>query len=262
MLVGFYLPDKGDIKIYGESIYKKPELVKRYVRIPFLISDPRFTVYETLKLTAKFWGIKNWKEEIEYWMEYFDLVKEKDTEIQKLSTGNQQRVRIIGGILSRPKLLILDEITNGLDLESVNKLIDMLKKLNRDYNIAILFASHIFPHVERLCKRVIILYYGKLLADGPLDELIKQAQLKEYITLQTIEKLPDHIFETLRKKFDIIKINNTTYKIVCDDASKTLKELAKFLAEHPTIDQYIKDIGMKKIGLDDIYAYFVAKQSS
>ena len=100
MLVGFYLPDKGDIKIYGESIYKKPELVKRYVRIPFLISDPRFAVYETLKLTAKFWGIKNWKEEVEYWMEYFDLVKEKDTEIQKLSTGNQQRVRIIGGILS------------------------------------------------------------------------------------------------------------------------------------------------------------------
>ncbi len=66
LIIGFYLPDEGDIKLFEESIYKNPELVRKYIRIPFLIEDPRFTVYEVLKLTAKFWGVKNRKEKIEY----------------------------------------------------------------------------------------------------------------------------------------------------------------------------------------------------
>ncbi len=259
LLIGFYLPDKGDVKVYGESIYKNPKLVEKYIRIPFILEDPRFSVWEVLSLTAKFWGVKNWKEEVNYWLEFFELEKEKNTQIQKLSTGNYQKVRIIGALLSKPKLLLLDEITNGLDIIAANKLLDLLRKLNKEENISIIFASHIFSHVEKLCKRVLIIYKGKLLADDTIENLVRKAKLKEYLTIKTKEPLPNELVEKISKQFELVKVDEKTYKIVCEDASRELKRFAKFLAENPLMDQFIENIEIKEVTLEDVFAYFVSK---
>lgn len=136
----------------------------------------------------------------------------KKTQIQKLSSGNYRKVEIIGALISEPKILLLDEITNGLDIISANKLIEKLKEINKEHNISILFASHIFSHVEKLCKRVIILYNGRILADDTLENLIKIANLKEYITLKTKEKIPKDLFDKLSERFEIIKIDKKHIK--------------------------------------------------
>jgi ABC-2 type transport system ATP-binding protein len=259
LIVGFYLPDDGDVKVYGESIYKNPKLVQEYVRIPFLLEDPRFSVYETLKLTAKFFGVKDYKEKIDYWLKYFELEKDRNTQIQKLSMGNYRKVQIIGSLISDPKLLILDEITNGLDLITVNKLIETLKKVNEERSVSILFASHIFSHVEKLCPRVIILYNGRILADDSIENLKKKARLKEYITVETKEPLPQNLFNKISESFEIIHVEENIYKIVCEDASQELRSFSRFLVENPEVDQLIKDISIKETDLEDVFAYFVAK---
>lgn len=262
LILGFYLPDKGDIKLYGESIYKNSKLVQKYIRIPFLLDDPRFTVYETLMLTAKFFRVKNYKEKIEYWLEFFNIEHEKDTQLQKLSTGNLQKIRIIGALISEPKLLLLDEITNGLDLITVANLLEILKSINKKYEVSIMFASHIFTHIEKLCRRVIILYNGKILADDNITTLKKKAQLKEYITIRTKDPLPELLLNKIKDNFTIVRSGNVIYKIVTDDASKELRNFAKFLSENQELDIYIEDIRIKEISLDDIFAYYVSEFKS
>ena len=262
LLIGFYLPDKGDVKLFGKSVYKNPDLIRKYVRTPFLIEDPRFTVYEVLKLTSKFFGVKNWKEKIEEWLNFFEIEDEKNTEIQKLSSGNYQKVRIIGALISEPKLLLLDEITNGLDLMAANKLIELLKKVNKEYNVSILFASHIFSHVEKLCERVIIIHRGKVLADNKIENLIKEAKLKEYITIKTNSGFPKDFLELLKKDFEVINISENLYKIVCNNASEELKKFIKILSNFSTLNQYIEEIKIKEITLEDVFAYFVSSVAS
>ncbi len=131
--------------------------------------------------------------------------------------------------------------------------------MNKEHKVSILFASHIFPHVEKLCERIIILYNGKILADDKLENLIRKAKLKEYITIKTKEPLPKELFDKLKEKFEIVQTDGNVYKIVTDDASKELKNFAKFLSENPLIDQFIEDIGIKEISLEDVFAYFISK---
>ena len=92
--------------------------------------------------------------------------------------------------MSKPKILILDEITNGLDLQSANNLINLLKKLNKEEKITILFASHIFDHIRKLCNKILILYKGKVLAYDTIENLRKEANLMEYISIKTKSPIP------------------------------------------------------------------------
>ncbi len=261
LLLGIYLPDSGDVKIYGESIYKNPGLIKKYVRIPYLVSNPRFTVYEILKLTSMFWNVKNYEEKINYWLEYFGLEKEKDVQYQKLSTGNQVKLEIIGAMLSDPKILLLDEITNGLDVITVEKVLSLLKSLSKDFGVSILFASHIFDHVEKLCNRVIILYNGRILADDDVSTLKKVAGVKEYLTIKTREEIPENFLSTMKEKFEIVQTESNVYKILSDDASASLKELSRILSENPILKEVIESIDIKKVDLEDVFAYFVSLEN-
>ena len=96
LLVGLYLPDKGDVRVYGESIYKNPEIIRKYIRIPLILRDPRFSVYESLMLTAKFWGVKNWKEEIDKWLEFFELTEDKNTQLQSSLQEIEEKLKLLG----------------------------------------------------------------------------------------------------------------------------------------------------------------------
>jgi zinc transport system ATP-binding protein len=147
----------GTIKILGEEIKKKKSKVFKSIGyIPQKNTvDQNFpaTVEEIVSLGINVIG-KTSKEKIALALETVDLLAQKDRRIGELSGGQQQRVLIAKAMVNDPKLLILDEPATGIDLEMQNKFYSLLKKLNQENKITIIWASHDLDAVNRLATNV------------------------------------------------------------------------------------------------------------
>lgn len=89
----------------------------------------------------------------------------------QLSGGQRQRAMIAAAFITRPKLLILDEPTTALDVTVQAQIIDLLKKLNRDCGVSMLFISHDLRVVRRLCKKVAVMYHGEIVEQGETEDI-------------------------------------------------------------------------------------------
>ena len=147
----------GTIKILGEDIKKKNSKVfKNIGYIPQQKTvDQNFpaTVEEIVSLGINVMG-KTSKEKIALALETVGLLAQKDRRVGELSGGQQQRVLIAKAMVNDPKLLILDEPATGIDLEMQNKFYSLLKKLNQENKITMIWASHDLDAVNRLATSV------------------------------------------------------------------------------------------------------------
>jgi zinc transport system ATP-binding protein len=147
----------GTIKILGEDINKKnSQVFKSIGYIPQRTTvDQNFpaTVEEIVSLGISVMG-KASKEKIDLALEAVGLLAQKDRRVGELSGGQQQRVLIAKAMVNDPKLLILDEPATGIDLEMQNKFYSLLKMLNQENKITIIWASHDLDAVNRLATRV------------------------------------------------------------------------------------------------------------
>jgi ABC-2 type transport system ATP-binding protein len=104
-------------------------------------------------------------------LDYVGLSEARYRKSDTNSTGMKQRLKLASAIVHDPKLLILDEPTNGMDPKGRQELIDMARDLAREKGMSLLFSSHLLPDVEAVCDHVMVMGGGKLLASGRLDEL-------------------------------------------------------------------------------------------
>ncbi len=253
LILGYYLPTKGKVKIFEKDIEEHPEVVKKFVRFPLLITySPRMKLIEALKETAVYFGAENWREHLEELIDIFNLRLELDKQIQKLSSGNRRKAQIVGALLLKPRILLLDETTNGLDVNSVIELIEQLKEINRKFKTTIIFASHIMDHVEMLCERVIILK-RKILADGNMKELKEKADIKEHIRLKFSQEVDVKLNLPFVEDFE--KVNRFEYVVFCMDVQEALVNVIKYLAQRNLL-KYLERIETKRVTLKDIFAYF------
>jgi zinc transport system ATP-binding protein len=147
----------GIVKIFGEDIKNKNRRIfKRVGYIPqkkTIEQNFPATVEEIVSLGITITG-KISREKIASALETVDLLREKDRRIGELSGGQQQRVLIAKAMVNNPKLLILDEPVTGIDLDAQNKFYSLLKKLNQEDRITIIWASHDLDAVNRLATSV------------------------------------------------------------------------------------------------------------
>jgi zinc transport system ATP-binding protein len=147
----------GTIRILGEDIKKKNSKIFKnigYIQQKKTV-DQNFpaTVEEIVSLGISVTG-KNSKEKIDLALETIGLLAQKDRRVGELSGGQQQRVLIAKAMVNDPKLLILDEPATGIDLEMQNKFYSLLKKLNQENKITIIWASHDLDAVNKLATSV------------------------------------------------------------------------------------------------------------
>lgn len=167
-------PSAGKIMVMGHEVLRHPAAVRR--SLGFLSATtalyPRLTVRETLR----FFGRLNRTDhdDLERWVEglieRFALRELADSRVERLSTGQRQRVSIARAMAHDPPLLILDEPTNGLDVLASLELRHTLEELRTDSK-TILFSTHVMPEAEKLCDRIAILHRGRILACDTLEGL-------------------------------------------------------------------------------------------
>lgn len=171
-VLGLYTPTSGIIKIDGIDIKKSFENAIR--KVGAIIENPdmynSLTGYKNLELFLLLNGIKN-KNKIQEVANIVKLGNRIKDKVKTYSLGMKQRLGIAQAIIKEPKLLILDEPTNGLDPLGITELRSIIKKLNVEYGMTILISSHILSELENICDRVIMIDEGKIIEEITLKEI-------------------------------------------------------------------------------------------
>lgn len=172
MLVDLIRPTEGSITVCGYNVNKNPEQALQYVGS--IVENPEVYTYltgwENLQHFARMQpGIDGARI-----AEVVDIVRLDQRIHDKVSTyslGMRQRLGIAQALLGRPRLLILDEPTNGLDPKGIKELREFIRKL-ADEGLAVFVSSHLLSEIQLLCDRVAIISKGRVLAVGGVDELV------------------------------------------------------------------------------------------
>lgn len=209
ILLNLIYPDKGKVFIFNKDIldYK----TRRY--IGFAPEIPYYPLHMTaLDLLKIFLDIYNIKIDNKKLIDYFQLVKLENfmnTPLSNYSKGMLQRFSILQAIIIEPKLLILDELTSGLDPIGQFEIIEIVKKLKG--KTTILFTSHNLSEVEQICDRLIIINKGKAVFYGSILELKQKFSFNKYILKYKIDNQIkeveiDNLENVNLKEFELIEL--------------------------------------------------------
>lgn len=245
ILAGPVKKTSGQVKIEGLDIDQHRQKTKFLIGVvPQEISfDSFFNVNEVLNLQAGYYGIKNNQKWIDEILEKIDLKDKKYTNTRALSGGMKRRLLVAKALVHKPKLLILDEPTAGVDVELRHNLWNYMRELNKE-GLTILLTTHYLEEAENLCRRTAIINKGQLVALDLTKKLIQSLGNIKKMTLNFIEKITA-IPEKLQK-FNAQKIND--YELSFDFDYGQLKEVLKALESlNPS------DIDLKGQNLEDVF---------
>ena len=217
MICGLIKPSAGNVRVLEQTV---PGNTLREVGA--MIEEPSFYPYlsgkDNLEYAAGMHGgiPSNRIPEV---LELVGLTSRATDRVHKYSQGMRQRLGLARALLPSPKVLILDEPANGLDPEGVAELRDTIIRFG-DQGITVLVSSHILAEVQKFAERVLIINKGKLLADGPVNDLFHRMNAAETAyRLETSE--PARALEVLRREPWMLRVDATEngVKIVIPQAA-------------------------------------------
>lgn len=175
--------DSGTITISGKNLASEKEKIKRIIGVvpQDIALYPNLTAYENLKFFGNMYGLSGsgLKQRIEENIHDFGLDQKLHKKVNTFSGGMKRRVNLIAGILHKPKILILDEPTVGIDVQSKNVILEHLQNLNRADGTTILYTSHLMEEAENFCTQIGIIDEGRLIATGNPKEMIEEYKTSE-----------------------------------------------------------------------------------
>ncbi|UYO20229.1 ABC transporter ATP-binding protein [Bacillus sp. 41-22] len=192
MLVGLIKATEGTISIGGYSI--KENFREAMRQIGSIVENPELYTYltgwENLKQFARMLGDISDERIIEI-AKMVHLDERIHDKVKTYSLGMKQRLGIAQALLGNPKLLILDEPTNGLDPAGIRELREFIHKLVKEENMSVFISSHLLSEVQLICDRVAIIHKGKMITVAPIEELIKTASDRVEWVVTPISKAKD-----------------------------------------------------------------------
>jgi ABC-2 type transport system ATP-binding protein len=246
-LLGLIYPSSGSAKIFGLDCIKKGKVIRK--DIGYLPSEvfyyDNMKVIDLLKYSASFYGKVDIKR-IKDLSEIMDLDLSK--KIDDLSYGNKKKVGIVQGIIHKPKLIILDEPTGGLDPLMQQKFFNLIKEENKSGS-TILFSSHILNEVQKMCTRVGIIKEGKIIKVDNIENM-KNTNYKK-IRLETNKHIEDKDFNLEGIK-NLESFNNTKTFLYEGTINNIISKLNN-------ID--IKNLLIEEPNLEEIFMHFYEKEA-
>lgn len=171
-ILGLIEPDEGGINIFGKDLkHHRSEIMTEvnYASAEFNLPW-NLTIWENLLVYARLYEVPDAKKRIKELLEIFEMSHLKDVVTRDLSTGQRVRASLCKALLNKPKLLLLDEPMASMDPDVVDKGIKLLKQIQKDEGMTILYTSHNMWEIEQVANNVIFINHGKIVASGtPLE---------------------------------------------------------------------------------------------
>jgi ABC-2 type transport system ATP-binding protein len=229
IMCGLLTPDEGSGHVLGYDIRTESLKIKRevgYMTQKFSFYED-LTIAENLQFVARLYGLKPADEHVDRTLEDLGLTSRRDQLAGTLSGGWKQRLALAACIMHKPKLLLLDEPTAGVDPKARREFWDEIHRLARG-GLTVLVSTHYMDEAER-CHRISYISYGKMLASGTVEEVVAGSHLTTFVIHGP--RL-DRVAEALEGKDGVDQIApfGTTLHVVGSDAGKleaALQDISK-----------------------------------
>jgi len=183
MMLGLIKPTSGECYIQGNKVDQNNlEVLNEIgyiIETPY--SYPDLTVQENLEIVSTLRGIRN-TDVVDWVTEKLKLKQYKDKQVKRLSLGNIARLEIAKAIIHKPKILILDEPTNGLDPFGVIEVRELLKELANNLGTTVLISSHKLEEISKIATRIVIIHEGRLIREVESKDLDKYLEKKLWVS--------------------------------------------------------------------------------
>lgn len=262
MLTGFMAPTLGQILIDGVDVFEDPIQAKRVMgylpETPPLYVD--MSVRKYLAYVSALKGVKKQDQasHIEYVLEKLKLEDVKDRMIKNLSKGYRQRVGIAQALVSKPKVLVLDEPTVGLDPTQVAEFRNLINELRGQHTI--ILSTHILSEVQATCERVIIINKGRIVAENSIEGLANMMTGSKNLVLKVKNNTPEFLKHLQALSFVLsAEAEGPRLKVQCDETEDALEKLAM---ETIQFKAGLLEIREEEVQLEKIFIELTHKQEA
>lgn len=245
------IPEKGDIKILGKPNYKSIE------KLAALFEGTRnlywrLTPVENLRYFAGLRGLggKIIDKKIYELLEFFNLSDKKNVLVNKLSRGMQQKVAIAMALVCDTDIIMLDEPTLGLDVESCIDVKNCLRDIAEKLNKTILLSTHDMSFAQDICDYAIILNKGKIVANDSMNNLLDMFKSKTY-SISLYNKLTDKQKESIMNSSNDFYFNDEINNVEVDLINKG--NIYDIINIFKNLDILIKEIKQSEVNFERIY---------
>lgn len=189
IMTGLIKPDSGDVKILGYSVLNEFEKAMKKVGCIIETSEAYsyLTAYENLKQFSRYYDDVDDKR-IDEVLELVGMLKYKNEKPKKFSLGMKQRLGIAAAILGRPEVVILDEPLNGLDVEGMVHVRNIIKNLSETEKTTFFISSHLIHDVELTCTRIAVLYNGTIVSTNTTKNILNNYSSLENYFISEVER--------------------------------------------------------------------------
>lgn len=253
LILGLIKLTEGKVYINGYDIQK--DFIKAIEKVGAIVETPDLYMYlsgyDNLKITAN--NYKNIKKDrIKEIIKLVGLEKRIKDKVSTYSLGMRQRLGIAEAIINNPELLILDEPTNGLDVDGIIEMRNLIKRLSHQ-GIAILISSHNLTEIDNLCNRIIAIKNGRIITDDTIESFKTFSNEQTYIL--ELDHLDDLDKAMCKEKFEVLEKNRIRVYINKNSISEIMKNLLNNKYQIYSVQEekltseeaFIKKVGENKI---------------
>lgn len=182
VVTGLSTPNAGTVKLFGTDLQEDFETamqkVGSLIEMPALYGN--LSAWQNLKMAARFYEDID-DDRIMYILNLLHLDRYRKDKVGKFSLGMKQRMGLALALLSKPELVILDEPANGLDIEGIIQVREIITRLAKEQGVTFLVSSHIASELEKTCDKVAVLHEGKMLTFDTMEHALQyQPTLEDY----------------------------------------------------------------------------------
>ncbi len=252
LMVGLLYPNKGNVIIDG---YNPWERNYKFLSSISVVMGQKNQLWwdipasESFLLNKHIYNLNDeeYHETLNELVNYLDVKEKLNVQVRRLSLGERMKMEIIAALLHRPKIILLDEPTLGLDVISQSKIREFVKYYNKEHKTTFVITSHYSKDIQEMCKRVFVLNKGKSVYDGDFKDLVKNINPKrklvfEFNNLSDLESL-----NSIKKKYNFSINDKILTAILAENGLQDLLNhlLANFKANNITFEDIPVDDAMK-----------------
>jgi ABC-2 type transport system ATP-binding protein len=262
MIEGIQKPDSGEISVMGKKWRGNDEELHSIIGIS--LQETRFidklTVSETLRLFASFYRLGETR--VTEIIDTIGLQNKRQSYVVNLSGGQRQRLALGIALLNKPRILLLDEPTTGLDPNARREVWAILQNLKRGAQTSLVLTTHYMEEAERLCDYIVIIDRGEILREGTLETLLEHDHGRKVIEF-SLEDVPASAgppaaFSEAESPFDITwDPIERRGAVVFDRIEAQLPEFLSFLRRH---ELRLKNLECRRRTLDDLFTSLTGRR--
>ncbi len=254
-IAGRVIPDSGSASIL-DTPADSEEARKALGWVPQeLALYARLTCRENLETFGKYHGLKrgDLNAAVAWCLEWAALTDRADDTVSSLSGGMKRRLNMAAGLIHRPKVILMDEPTVGVDPQARNRIFEMIESL-RGEGISIIYTTHYMEEAERLCDRIAIIDHGKIIAKGTKDELVRNAFDGRSEVLARFDKVDDGVVAWVGEHGGHVDSGIAHFSV------ERATDIAGLLEAAAKSGHDLADVSIRKPNLESVFLHWTGRE--